>query len=115
MQINKANKPTTLITQNIHRVDARETAYGLAARGEYGKSAQKGVQRVLPEIYPISAAQKDVLDYLAQIPPFKTAEKGAPVPDDPQTLTEHIKSLGYFLKADQMAACLACLLSYTTR
>ena len=105
MRIKKGHQPTTLISQNIQRVDARETAYGLASRGEYGKAPQKGVQRVLPEIYPISAAQKDILDHLAQVTQYQTVEKIAPIPDNPQTLTDHIKSLGYFFKADQMAAC----------
>jgi reductive dehalogenase len=104
-RIKHQNQPTTSISGDTQRVDARNTAYGLAARGEYGTAAQKGVQRILPEIYPISAAQKDVLDFMAQIPQNGTAPDRAPVTNAPQELTDHIKSLGYFLKADQMATC----------
>ena len=43
----------------------RNTAYGLAARGEYGPVVQKGVQKSLPGKYPLSAAQKDVIDHIA--------------------------------------------------
>jgi len=99
------DQPTTSISDETQRVDARDTAYGLATRGEYGKAAQKGVQKILPEIYPISAAQKDVLDFLATIPQIETAPSLAPVPEEPRVLTDHVKSLGFFLKADDMGAC----------
>ena len=40
-------KPTTVITDSVQRIDMRDTAYGLAARGEYGPVVQKGVQKIL--------------------------------------------------------------------
>ena len=60
-------EPTTTITGGIQRIDMRNTAYGLAARGEYGAVVQKGVQKSLPGKYPLSAAQKDVIDHIALI------------------------------------------------
>ncbi len=98
-------KPTTTITDNILRIDMRNTAYGLAARGEYGPVVQKGVQKSLPGKYPLSAAQKDVIDQIALMDSNPVAAEKAPVPQDPAILTHHIKSVGYFLKADIMAAC----------
>jgi hypothetical protein len=66
-RIKRVDKPTTLITDAIQRIDMRDTAYGLAARGAYGPVVQKGVQKSLPGKYPLSAAQKDILDYIALI------------------------------------------------
>jgi reductive dehalogenase len=100
-------KPTTIITDAVQRVDLRDTAYGLAARGEYGPAVQNAVQRRLPEKYPLSAAQKDVIDHIALINPNPVAASIAPIPQDPQALTRHIKAVGLFLKADIIGACRA--------
>jgi reductive dehalogenase len=98
-------EPTTTITSSIQRIDMRNTAYGLAARGEYGAVVQKGVQKSLPGKYPLSAAQKDVIDHIALIENNPVAAKKVPIPQDPKILTHHIKSVGYFLKADLMGTC----------
>jgi hypothetical protein len=81
------------------------TAHGLAERGEYGPAVQKGVQKSLPGKYPLSAAQKDVIDHIALINPNPVAANIAPVPEDPEVLTRHIKAVGLFLKADIMGTC----------
>ena len=98
-------KPTTALTDEIQRIDMRNTAYGLAARGEYGPAVQRGVQKSLPGKYPLSAAQKDVIDYIALMESNPVAPEKAPIPHDPEILTGHIKSFGYFLKADVMGTC----------
>ena len=98
-------KPTTVITEEVQRIDMRNTAYGLATRGEYGAAVQRGVQKSLPGKFPLSAAQKDVIDYIALMEANPVAPKKAPLPHDPEFLTGHIKSFGYFLKADVMGAC----------
>lgn len=104
-RIKRVDRPTTLVTEAIQRVDMRDAAYGLAARGEYGPAVQKAVQRKLPEKYPLSAAQKDVLDHIALVQPNPVAAEIAPVPQDPETLTRHVKAVGYFLKADVVGTC----------
>ena len=104
-RIKHVDKPTNIITNAVQRIDLRDTAYGLAARGEYGVAVQKGVQQSLPGKYPLSAAQKDVIDYIALIISNPTAPQIAPIPQDPQVLTRHIKSVGYFLKAAVMGVC----------
>jgi len=104
-RIRRVDQPTTLITDSVQRIDARDTAYGLAARGEYGPVVQRSVQRLLPEKYPLSAAQKDIVDHIARIQPNPTATRIAPIPQDPQVLTRHIKAVGYFLKADIVGTC----------
>lgn len=99
-RIRRVEKPTTLVTNAIERIDLRNTAYGLAARGEYGPAVQRGVRKSLPGKYPLSAAQKDVIDQIALLDPNPVASSIAPISRDPAVLTRHIKSVGYFLKAD---------------
>jgi len=103
-RIKVVERPTTAITDDGQRIDLRETAYGLAERGEYGPAIQRAMATKLPEKYPLSAAQKNVIDHIALLEGEK-ADRIAPVPDDPEILTNHVKAAGYFLKADLMAAC----------
>jgi epoxyqueuosine reductase len=104
-RIRRVDRPTNLIRDAAKRIDMRDTAYGLADRGEYGPVVQKGVQRSLPGKYPLSAAQKDMIDHIATIEPHAVAPEIAPIPQDAETLTYHIKAVGYFLKADIVATC----------
>lgn len=100
--IKRVEKPTNILTDSIQRIDMRNNAYGLASRGEYGPVVQRGVQKSLPGKYPLSAAQKDVIDHIALMSSILVAGEKAPIPQDPGILTHHVKSLGYFLKADVM-------------
>ena len=104
-KIKHVEKPTNMLTNGIQRIDMRNTAYGLAARGEYGPAVQRGVQKSLPGKFPLSAAQKDVIDHIALMSSNPVAGEKAPIPQNPEFLTNHIKSFGYFLKADVMGAC----------
>ncbi len=104
-KVKRVKEPTNLITDGIQRIDMRNTAYGLAARGEYGPAVQKGVQKSLPGKFPLSAAQKDMIDHIALMSANPVSGEKAPIPQDPEYLTQHIKSFGYFLKADIMGAC----------
>ena len=104
-RIHRVERPTTRVTDSIERIDLRDTAYGLAARGAYGAAVQRGIQNSPPGRYPLSAAQKEVLDHLATFQSMATAEAVAPVPQAADALTQHIKALGYFLKADLVATC----------
>ncbi len=104
-KIKHVEKATNLITDGVQRIDMRNTAYGLAARGEYGPAVQRGVQKSLPGKFPLSAAQKDIIDHIALMSSNPVADEKAPIPQDPEFLTQHIKSFGYFLKADIMGAC----------
>jgi len=104
-KLRRVEKPTNLITDGVQRIDIRNNAYGLAARGEYGPAVQRGVQKSLPGKYPLSAAQKDIIDHIALMSANPVAGEKAPIPQDPEFLTQHIKSFGYFLKADIMGTC----------
>lgn len=105
VRIRRVDQPTTLITDAVQRIDLRDTAYGLAARGEYGPAVQQSVRRLLPEKYPLSAAQKDVVDHVSLIRANPVAPQVAPIPQDPLILSRHIKAVGYFLKADVVGIC----------
>ncbi|MBN1451512.1 MAG: 4Fe-4S dicluster domain-containing protein [Anaerolineales bacterium] len=104
-RLKRVDQPTNKITDAVQRIDLRDIAYGLAARGEYGPAVQKAVAKKLPEKYPLSAAQKDVIDHIALMKSNPTAGEKAPIPQEPEILTRHIKAVGYFLKADIMGAC----------
>jgi len=104
-KIKRVEHPTNKITNTGQRIDLRDLAYGLAARGEYGPAAQRGVQKSLPGKYPFSAALKDVIDHISIIEDVPVGQQKAPIPQDAEILTRHIKAAGYFLKADIMAAC----------
>jgi reductive dehalogenase len=105
MRLKAVDKPTTLVTNGVERVDMRDIAYARANRGEYGRAAQAGVQVKLPERYPLSAAQQDVVDHVAAIESKAVASEVAPVPQDPAVLAHHVKRLSYFLKADDVGVC----------
>jgi epoxyqueuosine reductase len=104
-RIRQVDVPTNTITDAVQRIDLREIAYDLARRGDFGPAAQKGVQNNLPAKYPLSAAQKDVMDHLAEVDMHPTAAELAPISHDPEILTRHIKAAGYFLKADIVGTC----------
>ena len=111
-RLKRVDQPTNVITEDVQRIDLRDTAYGLAARGEYGPVVQVAVGKKQPEKYPLSAAQKDLIDHIALIESKQTAKERAPIPHEPEILTRHIKAVGYFLKADIMASCKAPASAY---
>ena len=104
-RIKQVDRPTTLISDATRRIDMRDNAYGLARRGDYGPVVQKGVKQSLPGKFPLSAAQKDLIDHIALCKANPVGAEIAPIPQDPQVLTRHLKALGFFLKADLMGAC----------
>ncbi len=104
-RITRVDRPTTLISDTVQRIDMRDNAYGLARRGDYGPAVQKGVKKSLPGKFPLSAAQKDLIDHIALYQANPVSAEIAPIPQDPRILTRHLKALGYFLKADLMGAC----------
>ncbi len=104
-RLKRVDQPTNIITEDVQRIDLRNIAYGIAARGEFGPVVQKAVAKKLPEKYPLSAAQKDLIDHIALIESNPTPRKKAPIPQEPEVLTRHIKAFGYFLKADIMGTC----------
>ncbi len=103
-RLKKVDRPTTLVTDNIKRVDARENAFSRAMRGDYGPAVQREAPRSSAK-YPLSATLSAIRQPVGAIEPNEMADKIAPVSEDPVVLTRHIKRLGYFLKADIIGVC----------
>lgn len=104
-KIKRVDKPTNVITDGVQRYDMRDTAYGRAGRGEYGPIVQKGMKNLPPGKYPLSAAQKDVIEYIAVMKGNPVASQKAPITQEPEALSRHMKSVGHFLKADLVGIC----------
>jgi len=103
-KLKRVEQPTTRIAGNIQRVDERESGFNRAARGDFGPVAEKESRRfVMKE--PVAAAQRDMIAHLGAIVDSEVASSKAPIPEDPEVLSHHIKSLGYFLRADIVGIC----------
>jgi reductive dehalogenase len=102
-RLKRIAKPTTLITSDVQRIDARENAFDKAGRGDFGREVQR--EQTRPKKEPLVAAQLDVITTLASIEDKRVASSKAPIPEDPRILSHHIKRLGYFLNADIMGIC----------
>ena len=100
----RVERPTTLITEDIQRIDYRENPLSRAARGDFGPAVQKEGLR-LGMKYPLAAAQMKATLSLSSMKESEVATYRAPIPEDPVLLTRHIKRLGYFLKADIVGIC----------
>ena len=102
--LRRVDRPTTLITDSVQRIDARENAIAKGRRGDLGVIAQREQQRGSTK-HPLSAAQIDVVRHLAAIKDNEVAAYKAPISEDPKVLSRHIKCLGYFSKADIVGIC----------
>ena len=104
-RLKRVEKPTSIVTDTIGRVDMREAAFARAERGEYGAAVKKASSVFLPLKYPVSAALYDVLEHFTSSRGEEVAAVKALVSEDPQVLNRHIKRMGYFLKADIVGIC----------
>ena len=118
-KLKRVDQPTTRITDDVQRFDEREQGFKRAARGDFGSFTTKESARLMK--YPVQAAEAQMLIHLSRFP-VQTAEalktmygtdvgeggiasSKAPIPEDPAILSRHIKSLGYFLRADVVGIC----------
>jgi reductive dehalogenase len=103
-KLKRVNQPTTKITDNIQRIDEREHGFSRAELGKLGSFAAKEYNRFC-EKYPISNAMWEIPPQLEHIADGKAYLNKAPLPKEHEVLSRHIKSLGYFLRADIMGIC----------
>ena len=103
-KLKHVDKPTTIVTDNIKRVDERDQGFFKAMDGKLGPLAQKEVMRFCWK-YPIGAAQVKMAGHLMTLADGETAPQLAPITRDPAILSHHIKALGYFLRADIIGIC----------
>ena len=102
-KLKRVEQPTTRITDNIQRSDERKHGFNRAWRGDLGPLVAKEFRR--HSKCPISAAETEMTNYLAPVVDGEVAPYKAPIPEDPEVLSRHIKRLGYFLRADIMGIC----------
>jgi len=94
---------TTPVVGEVKRTSEREMGYVKAVFGDYGPVCQKEEARSMSKD-PLGHAmtqEKPGMGYAFY--PFRDGEvypSKAPIPSDPAVVSNHIKSLGYFLKAD---------------
>jgi len=124
-KLRRVEQPTTKIIGNIQRFDEREHGFARARRGDFGPlkgslasgkdliglatssafftfpPVDVGVASVMPPM------PKGPMDSRTPMPTVITgvASQRAPIPEDPAVLSRHIKSLGYFLRADIVGIC----------
>jgi len=102
--LKRVEEPTIKITDDIRRFDERQHGFARAMRGELGDVAQREMMRFVPK-YPLGASFIRTIAPLAQAVDGEIAKSRAPIPEDPELMSRHIKSLGYFLRADIMGIC----------
>ncbi len=98
--IKRVERPTTgIIDKAVKRVDERDSGFNKAALGVYGPVLAKERNRFVMK-HPLSGALGNMQVFLRDIVDGVAAAQKAPLPDDPQTVADHIKETAYFLRAD---------------
>jgi reductive dehalogenase len=103
-KVRRVATPTTRITNKVPRVPKRANFFARARFGDLGSKSASEIRRFVSK-FPLARG----LDALAvsqrplQYGPVNL--KKAPLPEDLQELTNHIKSLCYFLDSDMVGIC----------
>ena len=104
-KVRRVNKITTDIIGDIKRIDFLNTGFAMAATGCMGPAAQKEWPRFLHKS-PLGAGMiREVGPVFRKIRDGKVFPSQAPIPDDLKIMSAHIKTLGYFLKAQAVGIC----------
>jgi reductive dehalogenase len=103
-KIKRVDKPTTLITDQVKRVPRRAGFFVRAYYGDLGKKPAEEIKRFITK-NPLNAAIGHL--HWKQVPIHKgePAKEKAPIPNDTEEVTKHIKSLCHFLDADMVGIC----------
>lgn len=102
--LKRVDSPTTKITDDIPRFDQREHGFARAIRGDFGPATSREFARFVGK-YPLGASFSKMTASLITAVDGEVAPAKAPIPEDPKILSEHIKRLGYFLRADIVGIC----------
>lgn len=103
-RLKRVEQPTTRIVGDVKRTDERETGFNKAYRGDYGPIVAREGQRFIKK-FPLSAVLEKMTLHLGPLAEDEVAANHAPIPDNPEALSRHIKRLGYFLRADMIGIC----------
>ena len=101
-RLKRVDRPTTKITDNIQRIDIRDSGFSQAARGHFGALIQS---EHLRNKEPICAGLREMTFKFKDMVDGEIASSEAPLPQDPGVLSRHIKSLGYLYRADMVGIC----------
>ena len=103
-RLKRVDKPTTYIGPDVRRVSEREAGFIKAAEGDYGPRLQAEAGRFVSK-EPVAAALSQMVGDLGRLDLVDVYRHQAPIPKDPAAQSRHIKSLGYFLRADCVGVC----------
>jgi len=104
-RLKRVERPTTLILDDkVKRVDEREGGFNKARRGDYGEKIRRERERLVTK-HPISGALSSMAAHLKNVVDGLVASQKAPIPEDPEQISRHIKELAYFLRADAVGIC----------
>jgi reductive dehalogenase len=104
-RVRRVERPTTKIFEDqVKRVDERESGFNRARRGDFGPYIKEQVNRFVAK-HPLSAALLGMQVFLKDIVDGIVAKAKAPIPEDPDLLSRHIKEVAYFLRADAVGIC----------
>ena len=103
--LRRVDRPTTLIDrEKVQRVRERESGFMKAAAGDYGPVLQREFRRFVPK-HPLSGSLAWMRTAMKPLADGMAAAQKAPIPNDPATLTRHVKETAYFLRADAVGVC----------
>ncbi|HHU76245.1 MAG TPA: hypothetical protein GXZ24_05055 [Firmicutes bacterium] len=103
-RLKRVDVPTTEIVGDVQRVDERESGFNRAYRGDFGEKVVRERPRFVQK-HPISATLAEMAVHMRDPVDGRIAEEKAPLPDDPASITRHIKELAYFLRSDLVGIC----------
>lgn len=103
-KLKRVKQPTTRITDDIPRFDERDHGFARAMRGDFGTRFAREFERFINK-HPLGAAFASMAGHMVPLVDGEVARTKAPLPEDPTTLSQHIKQLGYFLRADIVGIC----------
>jgi hypothetical protein len=104
-KLKRVDRPTTLVRDDeVQRVDERESGFNRALRGNFGPYLSEERHRFVAK-HPLSGALVQMQFTLSDIVDGVVAASKAPLPDDPELISRHIKETAYFLRADLVGIC----------
>ena len=103
--LKRVDRPTSLVKhEEVPRLDERESGFNRALRGDFGPYLSKERHRFVSK-HPLSGALVQMQYTLSQIVDGIVAANKAPLPDDPELMSRHVKETVYFLRADLVGIC----------
>ncbi|UCE14823.1 MAG: reductive dehalogenase [Candidatus Heimdallarchaeota archaeon] len=104
-KLKRVDRPTTRIKDyEVQRVSELDGGFQRANRGEFGSVIQKEYDRFV-EKHPLSDSLLDMSKILASAVDGPIRTEKAPLLDDPHLLSNHVKEVAYFLRADLVGIC----------